>query len=264
MNDFPTIKDSLINQDQPFYRILFPKGSTVSTLNGKLQGIILSKETEIGGIPAGQGTYVSFSLDGRVLSVTTGRAWIYQGISVPAGSTVYPNAQFKKQVPHATSGISDIRLSEPPNAVTHVEDMLVYGTAALRFDVDKLTSVYGDYEWNGEYFKFYRVGVDGQIERVRELDERRLHVPRGLRRWCPEAGPGPRDGLGCQPRAASQRPAATSSFRRREATGSQLGEQAGCRSRSRMKSPSCQPATRTGNISPERPNQHQSATSPWP
>jgi hypothetical protein len=176
MNDFPTLKDSVINQDQPFYGILFPKGSTVSTLNGKLQGIIPSKETEIGGIPAGQGTYVSFSLDGRVLSVTTGRAWIYQGISVPAGSTVYPNAQFKKQVPHATSGISEIRLSQPPNAVTHVEDMQVYGGAALRFDGDTLTNVYGDYEWNGEYFKSYRVGVDGQIQRVRELDERRLHV----------------------------------------------------------------------------------------
>jgi hypothetical protein len=176
MNDSPTINNSVINQDQPFYGITFPKGSTVSTMNGKLQGIILSKEIEIGGIPAGQGTYVSFSLDGRVLSVTTGRAWIYQGISVPAGSTVYPNAQFKKQVPHTTRGISEIRLSQPPNAATHVEDMLVYGGAALRFDGDKLTNVYGDYEWNGEYFKSYRVGVDGQIQRVRELDERRLHV----------------------------------------------------------------------------------------
>jgi hypothetical protein len=169
--DHPT-KDYEINQDQTFAGILFPKGSTVSTINGgmlsrdTLQFIILSKETEIGGIPAGKGTYVWFSLDdGRVVSVTTGRAWTYQGIPVPAGSTVSLNAQFKEQVSHATSDISQILISQPPTVVTHVEDMLVHGNAVLRFDGDKLTALDGRYEWNGDYYKSYRVGVDGQIQR---------------------------------------------------------------------------------------------------
>jgi hypothetical protein len=169
------INDSVINQDQTFAGILFPKGSTVSTINGgmlsagKLQFIILSKETEIGRIPAGKGTSVQFSLDdGRVVSVKTGREWIYQGISVPAGSTVSLNAQFSAQAPHATSGISQILIEQPRTVVTQVEDMLVYGNAVLRFDGDKFTALNGRYEWNGEYYKSYRVGGDDQIQRIRE------------------------------------------------------------------------------------------------
>jgi hypothetical protein len=165
-----------LNQDQTFAGILFPKGSRVTTINGgmlstdKPQFITLSKETEISGIPAGKNTFVEFSLDdGRVISVKTGREWIYQGISIPAGSTVLLNgAQFKAQVPHNTSGISQILIEQPRTVVTHVEDMLVYGTTLLNFDGDKLTALDGRYEWNGEYYKSYRVGVDGQIQRIRD------------------------------------------------------------------------------------------------
>jgi hypothetical protein len=162
------INQYVINQDQMFAGILFPKGSTVSTINGgmlssdKLQYIMLSKETEIGRIPAGKGTSVQFG-DGRVMSVKTGREWIYQGISVPAGSIVSLNAQFNAQVPHATSGISQILIEQPRTVVTHVEDMLVYGNAVLRFDGDKFMGLNGRYEWNGEYYRSYRVGGDDEV-----------------------------------------------------------------------------------------------------
>jgi hypothetical protein len=155
-----------------FAGILFPRGSWVSMISGgmlsadKLDFIMLSKQTEIGGIPAGKGTSVSFD-GGRVISVKTGREWTYQGISVPAGSIVSLNARFNAQVPHATSGISQILIEQPRTAVTHVEDMLVYGNAVLRFDGDRFTALDGRYEWNGEYYKSYRVGGDNQIQRIR-------------------------------------------------------------------------------------------------
>ena len=168
--------DSVIKRDQMFAGITFPKGSKVSTTisDGKLSTIVLSKDTDIDGIPAGKGTTVGFGPNGKVGYLTTGRAWIYRGILIPAGSTAFLNAPQPKHtgnptIPeHQFSGIYQIVVAQPSTDVIHVEDMTVRGVATLRFDGDQLTAVLGHYEWNGEHYKSYRVGVDGEIQRIRE------------------------------------------------------------------------------------------------
>jgi hypothetical protein len=88
--DRPT-RDVVIDRDQMLAGIRAPKGSELTTLrtDGKPVALLLSKDVDIDGIPAGKGTSVIFGLDDKVGVITTGRAWTYRGIHVPAASTVY-------------------------------------------------------------------------------------------------------------------------------------------------------------------------------
>jgi hypothetical protein len=89
-------REFVINQDQTLAGVWFPKGSKVTTLvsDGRLSSIVLSEDIEINGIPAGKGTTVLFSNDGKSVDViTTGRAWSYREIAVPKGSTIFQDAR---------------------------------------------------------------------------------------------------------------------------------------------------------------------------
>lgn len=166
--DNPT-NDFVINQDRTFAGIRFPKGSRVSTITGgRISTIVLSDEIDINGIPAGRGTSVGFGPDDKVGYVTTGRTWIYRGIPVPAGSTIFLNEPTRRAETSPSGGIYEIVLAQRSTDVTHVEDMLVQGTAVLKFDRAKLTALDGHYEWSGERYKSYRAGMNGQIQRTRE------------------------------------------------------------------------------------------------
>jgi hypothetical protein len=170
---------NVIDQDQMFAGIRFPKGSTVKRFNyGKISDVVLSEDIEINGIPAGKGTTVGFRSDGKVGMVTTGRAWMYLGIPVPTGSTVFmdtsrcapatPSTATSAAPRKGVCGIYSIDISQLNDAILNVEDMLVRGPAVLEFNGDTLRSLYGDYEWRGDRYKSYRVGVDGQIARQRQ------------------------------------------------------------------------------------------------
>ena len=91
----------VLKEDQTLAGVRFPKGSKLTAWksDGKPTSIVLSKDTDINGIPAGKGTTVLFPPSSW--AITTGRAWTYRGISVPAGSTIYLG----------TSGIWQIMLS---------------------------------------------------------------------------------------------------------------------------------------------------------
>ncbi len=88
--DRPT-RDVVIDRDQVLAGIRAPKGSELTTLatDGKPVALLLSADVDIDGIPAGKGTSVIFGLDDKVGVITTGRAWTYRGIHVPAASTIY-------------------------------------------------------------------------------------------------------------------------------------------------------------------------------
>jgi hypothetical protein len=151
--DKPT-HEVVLKEDQTLAGIRFPKGSKLSIrwADGKPSSLQLSKDTEINGIPAGKGTDVLFGAGDKVGVVTTGRAWTYRGIAVPAGSSIILG----------TNGIQSIDL--PGAVVLQVEDMLIQGPSVLDFDGDQLRSVVGHYVWHGERYKSYRVGRDGQIQ----------------------------------------------------------------------------------------------------
>ena len=68
----------------------------------------------------------------------------------------------------STSGVYEIVLSQPSAEVSNIEDMMVRGVAALKFDGDKLRSLYGHYVRDGEHYKSYKVGMDGQTQRQPE------------------------------------------------------------------------------------------------
>lgn len=170
----------VIDQDQMFGGIRFPKGSTVrrDRFEGKISDVVPSEDIEINGIPAGKGTTVWFGPDGKVGYLTTGRTWIYRGISVPAGSTVFmgTSGRASARPSAATSaaprkkngrGIYAIDISQPSDATLNVEGMLVHGSAVLNFNGDTLISLYGSYVWHGNRYKSYIAGVDGQIARRR-------------------------------------------------------------------------------------------------
>jgi hypothetical protein len=156
--DRPT-RDFVINRDQTLAGIRFPKGSKISTQisKGQLSPAVLSEDIEINGIPAEKGMPVIFGPDGN-LSLTTGRVWTYRGIPVPAGSIIFLSA----------SGVYETVISQPSAEVSSVEDVTVHGVATLKFNGDRLTSLYGHYIWHGEHYQSYRVDVDGQIQRQRE------------------------------------------------------------------------------------------------
>lgn len=158
--DKPT-RDFVINRDQTLAGIRFPKGSRVSTLvpDGRLSQVVLSEDIEIDGIPAGKGTPVLFGPGGNAGWVTTGRAWSYREIPVPAGSLVSLST---------SGGVHEIVLSASPAEVLNVDDMLIHGVATLNFDGDKLRSLFGHYVWRGKHYRSYKVGVDGQIQRQPE------------------------------------------------------------------------------------------------
>jgi hypothetical protein len=155
--DKPT-HEVVLKENQTLAGIRFPKGSKLSVrwADGGPSSLVLSKDTEINGIPAGKGTDVLFGAGDKVGVITTGRAWIYRGISVPAGSSII-------------LGTNGVRMIDLPSAVVlNVEDMVIEGPSVLEFDGDKLRSVVGHYVWRGDHYKSYRIGVDGQIQRVPE------------------------------------------------------------------------------------------------
>lgn len=155
--DKPT-HEVVLKENQTLAGIRFPKGSKLSVrwADGGPSSLVLSKDTEINGIPAGKGTDVLFGAGDKVGVVTTGRAWIYRGISVPAGSSII-------------LGTNGVRMIDLPSAVVlNVEDMVIEGPSVLEFDGDKLRSVVGHYVWRGDHYRSYRIGVDGQIQRVPE------------------------------------------------------------------------------------------------
>ncbi len=176
-NNFVT---NLIDGDQMFAGIRFPDGSTVTRgrFSGAITNVLLSKDLEINGIPAGKGTTVNFNDDGTVGYVTTGRVWTYRGILIPPGSTVFIKTRgcTPAASPLATSrvtkgwtcGIYSIDISQPSATTFDVEGMLVHGAAVLEFRGDTLTSLYGHYVWSGDRYKSYRVDAHGQITRQQE------------------------------------------------------------------------------------------------
>jgi hypothetical protein len=107
--DNPT-HEVVLKEEQTLAGIRFPKSSKLSVLwsDGKPSSLVLSKDIEINGIPAGKGTTVLFGPGDKVGVITTGRAWTYRGISVPAGSTIYLGRSERSE----TSDIWQIDLSQ--------------------------------------------------------------------------------------------------------------------------------------------------------
>jgi hypothetical protein len=93
-----------IGRDKMLAGIRFPKGSKITNdFAGNPASVVLSEDIEINGLPAGKGTTIALHEGKTLTSITTGRTWIYRGISVPAGSTISLQG---------TSGISEISLSQ--------------------------------------------------------------------------------------------------------------------------------------------------------
>jgi hypothetical protein len=95
----PPTREIVLKEDQTLAGIRFPKGSEVVMqqwpTDWNPRTVVLSEDTEINGIPAGKGTTVWFGWDDTkhaygVGQITTGRAWTYRGVFVPAGSTIFP------------------------------------------------------------------------------------------------------------------------------------------------------------------------------
>jgi hypothetical protein len=93
--DQPPHELRVLKGDQTLAGIRFPKGSRLwGYPDGEPTSLVLSKDIEINGIPAGKGTTVGFSWDDakkayQVGEITTGCSWTYRGVFVPAGSKIY-------------------------------------------------------------------------------------------------------------------------------------------------------------------------------
>jgi hypothetical protein len=93
--DKPPHELGVLKGDRTLAGIRFPTGSNLwGYSDGAPSSLVLSKDIEINGIPAGKGTTVGFSWDDskrayQVGEITTGRGWTYRGVSVPPGSKIY-------------------------------------------------------------------------------------------------------------------------------------------------------------------------------